>query len=53
MQKYCPVLEPQELAERAAAAERDRADPFNAANRATKADPFVMAGEGAGVGWGG
>jgi hypothetical protein len=35
----------QELAERQAQMERDRLDPFNAANRASNHDPFVMADE--------
>jgi hypothetical protein len=33
----------QELAEMQAQMERDRADPFSAANRASAQDPFVMA----------
>ena len=35
----------QEIAERQAQFERDRLDPFNAANRASGQDPFVMAGD--------
>ena len=35
----------EEIAERQAQFERDRLDPFNAANRASGQDPFVMAGE--------
>ena len=34
-----------EIAERQAQYERDKADPFNAANRASGQDPFVMADE--------
>lgn len=35
----------QQIAALQAQAERDRLDPFNSANRASNADPFVMAGD--------
>lgn len=40
-----PSLQAQEMAERAAALERARLDPFSSANRASNADPFLMAGD--------